>query len=202
MVHRKLLAIADGYLVTYGGYDNRIYCFGKTKSSATVTATPAVIGKGETVLIPGTVLDQSPAQPDTAYVSTASMTSQIEYLQMQKQLPDDYTITGVQVPLTAIDKNGDCVDIGTTTIEGYYGTFGFAWTPTEEGTYEIIASFAGDWSYGSSAVATYVTVGPAVSPGASIEPEPLISTEVAIILAVVVVAVICAVAYLGLKKQK
>ena len=64
------------------------------------------------------------------------------------------TITGVPVTLTAIDQDGNYIDIGTTTTDGYYGTFAHAWTPPEEGTYKIIASFAGDDSYGSSGAAT------------------------------------------------
>ena len=39
-----------------------------------------------------------------------------------------------------------------------------AWTPPNEDTYTIIASFAADDSYGSSSAATAVTVGPAPEP--------------------------------------
>ena len=100
-------------------------------------------------------------------------------------------ITGVPLTLTAIGSDGSVIEIGTTTTEEYYGTFGLKWTPPEEGTYKIIASFEGDDSYGSSGAATYVSVGPAPSPRGTIEPlvESLISTEVAIIAAVAVVAV-------------
>ena len=116
---------------------------------------------------------------------------------------NDRTITGVEVLLTAIGADGSCIDLGTTVTNGYYGTFTFAWTPETEGTYEIIASFAGDASYGSSAAATGVVVGPAAAAGGPIEPEhPIISTEVAIIIAVVAVAAIGAVAFLALRKRK
>jgi len=81
------------------------------------------------------------------------------------------TITGVPVTLTAVDSDDNWIDIGTVTTSGYYGTFGLAWTPSEEGTYEIIASFEGDDSYGSSGAATYVTVGPAAAAAVPIEPE-------------------------------
>jgi hypothetical protein len=75
--------------------------------------------------------------------------------------------------LTAISQDGmECVDIGTTTTEGYYGTFGFTWTPQTEGTYEIVASFEGTDAYGSSGASTWVTVGPATSAGGTITPEP------------------------------
>ena len=112
---------------------------------------------------------------------------------------------GVSVTLTAIDQNGNVIDIGTTTTNGYYGTFAHAWTPPDEDTYEIIASFVGSESYWNSGAATAVTVGPAPAPTEPIEPEqptPLITTEVAIIIAVAVIAVIGIVAYWALKKRK
>jgi len=76
------------------------------------------------------------------------------------------------VTLTAIGSDRNYIDIGTVTTSGYYGTFGLAWTPSEEGTYEIIASFEGDDSYGSSGASTFVSVGPAPAPAVPIEPEP------------------------------
>jgi len=113
------------------------------------------------------------------------------------------------VTLTAIGSDRNYIDIGTVTTSGYYGTFGLAWTPSEEGTYEIIASFEGDDSYGSSGASTFVSVGPAAAPAVPIEPEPtepteapFITTEVAIIAAVAVVAVIGIVAYWALRKRK
>ena len=83
----------------------------------------------------------------------------------------DQIITGVPVTLSAIAEDGTYVDIGTVTSDGYTGAFGASWTPTTEGTYKIVASFAGDDSYGSSNAATYVTVGPAASAGGTITPE-------------------------------
>jgi hypothetical protein len=73
----------------------------------------------------------------------------------------DQTITGVADALIAIDASGAVTDIGTVTTNGYYGTFAKEWTPPNEGTYTITASFAGDDSYGSSSAATAVSVGPA-----------------------------------------
>ena len=84
----------------------------------------------------------------------------------------DKTISGVPVVLTAIHEDGSVVDIGTSTTEGYSGTFGHAWTPSEEGIDRIIASFEGDESYGSSMATTWITVGPAPSPGPQGEPGP------------------------------
>jgi hypothetical protein len=118
--------------------------------------------KGNGVVITGTVLDMSPAQPETPCVSKESMALQMEYI--HKQLPIDgiwhnETITGVPVTLTAMDANGTAYDIGAVTTNGYYGTFGIEWIPPNTGTYQIIASFAGDDSYGSSGAATTISVG-------------------------------------------
>jgi hypothetical protein len=100
------------------------------------------------------------------------MTTQMEYL--HKQMPiaglwGNETITGVPVTLIAIDANGTVIDLGSVTTSGYYGTFSKSWAPSAEGKYEIIATFASDDSYGSSAASTAVTVGPAPAP----YPQPI-----------------------------
>ncbi len=200
-------AVADGYLTASSSYDGYMYVFGKGQSATTVTATPKTPAQGATVLIEGTVLDQSPAQSSTPCVSKESMALQMEYLHMQHPIAGvkgDGIIEGVPVKLTAIGSDGNYIDIGTTTTSGYYGTFGLAWTPTEEGTYEIIASFEGDDSYGSSAAATVVSVGPAASASVPIEPatESTLLTTVAIIAAVAIVAVVAVVGFWILKKRK
>ena len=114
------------------------------------------------LLIQGTVTDQSPAQPGTPCVSAASMATEMQYLYMQYPIDGidhNDTITGVPVTLTALDPNGNYITIGTVTSDGYYGTFSKTWTPTIPGDYKIIASFAGDDSYGSSSAATAISVG-------------------------------------------
>ena len=67
--------VADGYLTAGNGYDGYMYVFGKGKSATTVTASPKTMSNGENVLIEGTVLDMSPAQPGTPCISKDSMTS-------------------------------------------------------------------------------------------------------------------------------
>jgi hypothetical protein len=151
-------AIADGYLVASNSYDGYTYCFGKGKSQTSVAVSQDVVAKGSTVLVKGSVLDMSPAQPGTPCVAKESMTVWMEYLHMQKAYPSD--VKGVPVTLTAIKSDGKVIDLGTVTTNGFYGTFSFAWTPEEEGTYTIIACFMGDDSYGSSSAATAITVGP------------------------------------------
>ena len=62
-------AVADGYLVNLNPDDGYTYSFGKGQSATTVTASPKTSAQGGQVLIEGTVLDQSPAQPGTPCVS-------------------------------------------------------------------------------------------------------------------------------------
>jgi len=154
--------IIDGYLY-FPATNGVTYIIGIGKSATTANAEPVVISAGSTVLIKGTVLDQSPAQPGTPCVSKDSMTTQMNYLHLQYPISGIWgneTINGVPVALSAIGSDGTYYDIGTTTTNGYYGTFSMAWTPTKQDTYTIMANFAGDESYAASGAATSVTVGP------------------------------------------
>jgi hypothetical protein len=151
-----------------------MYVFGKGKSETTVTGPLTAVPLGTALTITGSVLDMSPAQPGTPCVSVESMETQMEYLHMGLPIDGvghDETITGVPVTLTAVDSDGSSYNIGTVTTTGYHGTFGKAWTPPKQDTYEIVASFEGDDSYGSSSASTFVTVGPAPS-AATPETEP------------------------------
>jgi outer membrane protein assembly factor BamB len=199
-------AISDGYLTFDNRYDGYMYVFGIGKSETTVSAPTTAVPKGTAMMITGSVLDMSPAQPETPCVSKDSMATQMEYLHMQAPIDGIWhneTITGVPVMLTALAEDGSYVNIGTATTDGYSGMFGLAWTPETEGTYKIIASFDGTESYDSSDAVAYVIVGPAAAAGGTIQPEqPLISTDVAIIIAVIAVAIIAAVAYLALRRRK
>lgn len=102
------------------------------------------------------------------------------------------TVNGVPVTLTAIDPNGNVVDIGATTTNGY------AWTPELEGKYEIMASFAGDDSYGNSSASTSIAVGPASTAAVS-TPTPItmppyemytLGTGIAVIIAIAIVGLL------------
>jgi len=200
--------IVDGYL--YMPATNGItYIIGKGKSATTVTASPKTIANGAAVLVEGTVLDMSPAQPGTPCVdSGASMTTQMDYIHLQYPIDGiwhNLTINGVPVMLSAMGSDGTYYDIGTTTTNGYYGTFSMAWTPPKQDTYTIMANFAADASYGSSGAATAVTVGPAPT---TIEPQPaatvpdytmtIISGVIAVIIAVAIVGLLI---FLGLRKR-
>jgi outer membrane protein assembly factor BamB len=186
-------AISDGYLTFSSSYDGTMYVFGKGKSATTVAAPMTEVAKGTRVLIEGTVTDLSEAQPGTPCVSVDSMGTQMEYLHMQQPIDGiwhNITLTGVPVQLTAFAEDGSYIDIGTVTTDPYHGTFAQPWTPPNEGTYRIVATFAGDASYGSSGAATAVTVGPA--PAAITIPEQptppdytmtIIATGIAVIVA-------------------
>jgi hypothetical protein len=199
-------AVADGYLTAGNSWDGYMYVFGKGQSQTTVTAPDVAVSKGTDMMIKGTVLDVSPAQKGTPCVSEDSMSLQMEYLHLQRPIDGIWgneTIEGVQVKLSAISDSGDYIDIGTTTTSGYYGTFGMAWTPNDEGTYEIVASFEGSEAYGSSSASTFVKVGPAPTASGSIETEEsIISTELTIVIAILAAAIIAAVAYFALRRRK
>jgi hypothetical protein len=168
-------AVADGYLVTENGYDKQIYCFGKGQTETTVTYAP-VIGSSTSILIEGSVTDQSPGQTclgipaaGTAAISDESMSAWMEYLYMQQPKPTN--ATGVTVHLTALDPNGNTQDIDTvvTDIDGNFAT---TWTPPVPGIYTIKASFDGSGSYFSSYGTTSLAIAqaPAASPVTSPQP--------------------------------
>jgi hypothetical protein len=196
-------AIADGYLAMSDRYLGTMFVVGKGKSATTVTAPDVVIQEGTGIIIKGTVLDLSPAQPNTPCVSKDSMSTWMAYLHDQWPIDGfthNETITGVPVTLTALGTDGSSIDLGTVTTDGYYGTFSKTWTPPTEGDYKIIASFMGDDSYVSSSASTAVSVGPA--PSQTTEPQPttvvdntplfyaLIGGVAAIIIAVAVATVL------------
>jgi hypothetical protein len=164
-------------------------------------------GDQGSILNPTMPLD-SPTKPGTVpCVSPSSMETQMEYLYMQHPIDGLYhneTITGVPVILTAISSDGTVYDLGTVTTNGYYGTFSYAWAPPKEGTYTVTATFAGDYSYGSSTAATAVSVGPAPTATPTISPTTgasnvatttdlmiyIVGTGIAIIIAVAIVGIL------------
>lgn len=150
-------SISDGVLIGVNNYDGLLYAFSKGPTTTTVDVSPKVVKNGDSVIIEGTVLDQSPAQQGTPAVSKESMTTWMEYLHMQKPIPDGYTVTGVPVTLTAITSDGSVIEIGNTVSD--LGGFKFEWTPPDDDLYTIVASFASDDSYSSSWASTGLSVG-------------------------------------------
>jgi outer membrane protein assembly factor BamB len=93
--------VADGYLVYYNLYDSQIYCIGKGPSATTVSAPQLAATKGSSVMITGSVTDQSPGAKGAAAISDEYMTPWMEYLYMQQPVPGN--TKGATVKLTAID---------------------------------------------------------------------------------------------------
>lgn len=141
-------AVADGYYTWFNFMDQQIYVNGAGPSATTVTASPSVATKGGSILVTGTVTDQSPALKGTAAISDADQGVWMEYM-IQHDIAAPTNVTGVPVSLDAIDPNGNYIHIAdvTSDIDGQFSTL---WTPTNTGTYTVIATFAGSQSYGSS----------------------------------------------------
>jgi hypothetical protein len=191
-------AIADGYLIALNGYDAQIYCIGKGPSATTVTASPKSSVYGSTVLIEGTVTDQSPSGKrninggldtplkGTPAISDDDMTAWMEYIYMQQAKPEN--AKGVEVTLNAIDPNGNNVPIGKVTSD-INGNYAIPYTPEVPGTYQIIASFAGSKSYGPSSETTYITVneGSTATPTATTQPQTIAETYFVPAIAAIIV---------------
>jgi hypothetical protein len=155
--------IADGRALALNYFDNRLYCFSTGPSATTVTASPKVIAKGGSILIEGSVTDQSPGAKGTPAIADESMSAWMEYLYEQREIPGN--AKGVPVQLTAVESSGTSVDLGTVTSD-MGGQFSVVWTPPAEGKYTIFATFSGTISYGASfaETAAAVTAAPAPSP--------------------------------------
>jgi outer membrane protein assembly factor BamB len=186
--------IADGYLVNENGYDNQIYCFGKGQTAITVEAPMTAVTAGDSVVMRGTVTDQSSGAKGTPAIADAYMTPWMEYLYMQQPMPTN--ATGVEVTLDAVDPNGNFIHIGTPTSDTS-GLFSYAWTtPDVPGKYTIIATFAGSESYYASYKETAMAVqeAPATTP----TPTPLTLPPTETYFAVSTIAIIIAIAVVGL----
>jgi hypothetical protein len=202
--------MADGY-TTAGSADGYMYVFGRGKSATTVSAPQTTVAKGTAVLIQGTVLDQSPAQPGAACVSDESQATYMEYLHMQQPIDGIFhnvKVLGVPVTLFAVDSDGTVIDIGTVTSD-MSGTFSYAWTPPNEGVYKITAAFVGSESYGSSWAETAVSIGPAPAvattqptqpPAAAPDNTGLIYATLAAVIVAIIIGIVAIL--VGLRKRQ
>jgi hypothetical protein len=193
--------LSDGYLVVPNAYDNQLYCYAKGQSAVTVSAPDTAIPEGSSVLIKGTVTDQSPGQTclgipakGTPAISDASMTAWMQYLYQQQPMPSN--ATGVQVSINVIDSNNNQRNIGTA-ISDATGAFSLQWKPDITGKYTVIATFAGTESYYSSAKETSFvvdSVAPTASPQPVAEQPPtgmyIAGAAVAIIVAIAIATVV------------
>jgi hypothetical protein len=208
-------AIAEGYLVGDSENDGFLYCFGKGETAVEVSAPDTTMTKGTSVLIKGSVLDMSPAQPGTPAIADKDMSAWMNYMHMQRLEPktspiDDHwgtpvDVTGVPVKLLVVHPDGNVEWIYTRTTDRY-GHFEHMYVPPTEGIYKIIAQFDGSDSYWPSVAETAIGVTPGSSPAQQFGwhelAETPITTEVAIIAAVSVAIVLGIVSYWMLKKRQ
>jgi hypothetical protein len=202
MWRRQLqMAIADGYM-TMGGRDGYMYVFGKGQSETTVSVPQALLTLGQKALLTGTVLDLSPAQQYAPCVSKESVAAQMEQyhlgapvggvfsgVMMGDGTYGDVMMVGVPVSLDVLDPNGNYYNIGTTTSDGYSGTFGFSdWIPEVAGQYTITATFSGDESYGSSYATTYLVVSEGADNGTN---NIVLYAVICAAIAIIVVVILC-----------
>ncbi|MCW3996828.1 MAG: PQQ-like beta-propeller repeat protein [Candidatus Bathyarchaeota archaeon] len=160
--------LADERLLVLDSHDQQIYCYGRGSSATTVSAPQTIPALGSSVMITGTVTDDSPygrrdingnidkALKGTPAISDKDMDAWMEY--MFRGRPKPTNAQGVDVELHAIDPNGNWISIGTTTSD-IYGNYGIAYTPEVPGTYQIIAEFKGSNAYGPSSASTYLAIG-------------------------------------------
>ena len=113
-------AAANGYVYGTSQYDGKLYCIGKGPTSTTVAAQQQV---GGSVLIQGSILDNSPASSSSTLramypngvpaISDADMSIWMDYLHMQNAtlLNNPPNCNGVPVTLTAVDPNGNTMTL-------------------------------------------------------------------------------------------
>jgi len=181
--------MADGIIVGLNLFDSEIYAFGKGPSATTVSAPQTVPTVGSSVVITGTVTDQTEtgrrntndiyefSLKGTPAISDEDMSAWMEYMFMQQAYPAD--AKGVEVVLETLDPNGNFYEIGNTTSD-ITGAYGVTWEPPVPGDYQIIATFAGSAAYGPSQAITYMSVAeaPEPTPGPTPTPAPMTDTYV------------------------
>jgi outer membrane protein assembly factor BamB/RES domain-containing protein len=223
-------AIADGYALNHNCYDGQIYCFGKGKTATTVEAPLTGIPLGTSVMIRGTVMDQSLGALDyagnrlnpegTPAIADEYMTEWMEYLHQQKPMPDNVEgVEGVNVFVKILDPNGDWYSEAVTSDAN--GVFSLSWAPAIVGDYHVTAMFEGSESYYTSQATTTFTVDESQAAGVPSAEEiadttvnrmpaypaiPEIPAYLTIDLVILIIAavgmVIGLIAYMALRKQK
>jgi hypothetical protein len=172
--------MGDGRVIALNYFDNQIYCFGRGPSATTVEAPMTAIPLGESLMITGTVTDDTAtgrrntndkfdfSLKGTPAICDEDMGAWMEYMFQQQRYPED--AKGVTVKLYSIDPNGNYQDIGTAQAD-VHGVFGKSWVPPVPGDYYVVAEFEGSKAYGPSSSATYFTVAEAPTAAQPIEPE-------------------------------
>jgi hypothetical protein len=182
--------IADGIMLTQNLYDNQIYAFGKGPTAMTVQAPLTSVAADTSMVIQGTITDQSPGAKGTAAISDQYISQWMAYQYEQQPLPSTFpgNNAGVQVTLTATSPSGSTQTIGQVTSDSS-GNYAIAWTPSTAGMYIVTASFSGSNSYYGSSAETHVAV---ASTGATSTGAAASDTMLYLIL-IIVIAVIIAI---------
>jgi hypothetical protein len=210
----QYMQMADGRVVGLNYMDNELYCIGPGTSGTTVSAPQTVPALGSSIMITGTVTDQTDSGringnygldftlKGTPAIADASMGRWMEYLYENQIKPAN--ATGVDVSLIAIDPNGNTINVGTTTSD-INGNYGIVFKPDVPGTYQIIASFAGSKAYGPSQSSTYLAVGegPTTTPAPTATPASVADMYLipAVIGIIVAIAIATIVIVLALRKR-
>ena len=193
-------ALAEGYLLGEDIDNGMMYVIGKGKTSMTVNAPDMGVEFGRSVMITGTVMDQSPGKPNTPAVSDSDMSEWMDYLYGQNATllnnpPSPY---GVPVTLSVLDANGNYREIGKTTTNSD-GFFKLNWKPDIQGDYTVYASFAGSDSYwpsnsvtAFSVDSTSPTTAPTQAQITSAADTYLLPGIIAIIVAIAIVGIVLA----------
>jgi outer membrane protein assembly factor BamB len=204
----QYMQMADGKVLGLNYFDNKIYCIGKGSSATTVSAPQVVPALGSSVMIAGTVTDDTPGAGSrnandkvdmvlkgTPAISDSDMGRWMEYLFMDQAKPS--SAKGVPVSLDTIDPNGNFVHIGDVTSD-INGNYGLKFTPEVSGNYQIIATFAGSKAYGGSTATTYLSIdqaAPTSSPAPTPAPESvadqyLLPATAGIIVAIAIATIV------------
>jgi len=209
----QYMQMADGKVVGLNFFDNQIYCIGKGPSATTVSAPEHVPTVGSSVMITGTVTDQTDSGRrntndkfdftlrGTPAISDEDMSAWMEYKFMQQGRPAD--AKGVEVVLETLDPNGNFYEIGNTTSD-INGNYGIMWEPPVPGEYQIIATFAGSAAYGPSQATTYMGVAetPEPTPAPTPTPAPMTDTYVIGFGSAAVIAIVIGFAILILLRKR
>ena len=194
-------SIADGYLVATDGENGMQYAIGKGKTQTTLLPAITAVPSGTGVLIEGSIMDMSPGKPNTPAIADENMSIWMDYLYGQNAtlINNPPKPNGVTVRLSAMDPNGNVVDIGTVRSDSG-GLYKKLWTPNTAGEYTIYATFDGSNSYWGSYAETGLGVSAAPtatssSAAANVQAAPdsipyVIGATIAIILAVAVATVL------------
>ena len=208
-------AVADGTMLWFNGYDNQIYAYDRGPSKTTVTAPDTAVSQDSSIIIRGTVTDESSGTKSTLLtalypngvpaMSDEDQSAWMEYLYQQQPKPED--ATGVDVFIKIQDPNGDWHS--ATVMTDMNGVFSYMWSPSVVGEYHVTAMFEGTNSYYASEATTTFGVDPSQ---ATSEPQEVDLTSleegqsnltmyVLVTLVIVIIALLIAI-YSLLKSRK